>query len=204
MTARAILAKLHGRTAAGVPRWAVWAAYATTLTPLPSGIWRIAAFSFGVPLLEYGATPPSGHGPMLIDGGWWYILALSVVSEAMAFLTVGLVAQWGEVWPRWIPGVGGRRVPALAAVIPAGLGATVLLVFPYALVMFAFGRMINGSPTGLIVHGWQTVAFWVMYAPLAAWGPLLGIVTVHYYRRRRRAERSATTEAGLSTPLPVS
>lgn len=107
-----------------------------------------------------------------------------MVSEAAAFLTVGLVARWGEVWPRWIPGLGGRRVPVLAAVVPAGLGAAVLLVFPYALVMFAFGRMINGSPGGLIVHGWQTVAFWVTYAPLAAWGPLLGVLTVHYFRRR--------------------
>lgn len=45
--------------------------------------------------------------------------------------------------------------------------------------------MINGSPAGLVVHGWQAVAFWVTYAPLAAWGPLLGLLTAHYFRRRR-------------------
>ncbi|MET7333151.1 hypothetical protein [Nonomuraea sp. NPDC005650] len=199
---RVILAKLHGRTAAGVPRWAVWAAYATTLIPLPSGIWRIAALIFGAPLLEFGSAPPPGHGPMLIDGRWWYIVALSVVSEAAALLTVGLVAQWGEVWPRRIPGLGGRRVPILAAVVPAGLGAAVLLVFPFALVMLASGRMINGNPSGLIVHGWQAVVFWVTYAPLAAWGPLLGLLTVHYFNRRRTTRSgggdSGETEAARS------
>ncbi|MFD0346584.1 hypothetical protein ACFQ0M_11755 [Kitasatospora aburaviensis] len=42
MTARTTLSKLHGRPAAGVPRWALWAAYAVPLTTTPSCIWRIA------------------------------------------------------------------------------------------------------------------------------------------------------------------
>ncbi|GES28241.1 hypothetical protein AB0G60_01065 [Streptomyces angustmyceticus] len=179
-------AKLHGRAAEGVPRWAVWAAYATTLTTLPSCVWRIAAMNFHAPLLEPAKTMVRGHGPVVFTG-WWYVLALSVVSEALAYLTVGLVSEWGEVVPRWVPGLGGRRVPVLAAVVPAGLGATVLtLLFPYALIMSGLGRMLDGTPgSGVITHGWQTVAFAVAYVPLAAWGPLLGIVTVHYYRRRR-------------------
>jgi hypothetical protein len=177
MTARPILAKLHGWTAVGVPRWAVWTAYATTLTTLPSCIWRIAAINFHGPLLERTATLVRGHGPVLFTG-LWYVVALSVVSEALAYLTIGLVSEWGEVVPRWIPGLGGRRVPILAAVIPAGFGATVLtLLFPYALIMLSLGRMVNGTRgTGLLVHGWQAVVFAVAYAPLAAWGPLLGIV----------------------------
>ncbi|MDP9862021.1 MULTISPECIES: hypothetical protein [Streptosporangium] len=180
----AIMTKLHGRTAAGVPRWVVRAAYAAALTALPSGIWRIAAMNFGVPLVEHGAPPPGGHAPTMFDAQWWYIIGLSVVSEAVAFLTVGLVAEWGEVWPRWIPGLGGRRVPVLAAVVPAGIGAVVLLVFPYALIMSLLGMKINGEPDGLIVNGWQTVVFYLTYAPLALWGPLLAVVTAHYYRRR--------------------
>ncbi|GAB3984742.1 hypothetical protein GCM10029978_095260 [Actinoallomurus acanthiterrae] len=182
---RRIAAGLHGRTAPGVPRWAVWAAYATTLTVLPSCLWRIAALNFDVPLLEPTAEPAAGHGPVLVTG-LWYVVALSVVSEALAYLAFGLVSEWGEVVPRWIPGIGGRRVPTLAAVIPAGLGSAALLVFPYTLVMLGLGRMIDGTHhTGLVVHGWQAVTFAVAYAPLAAWGPLLGLLTVHYYRRRR-------------------
>ncbi|MFB7666045.1 hypothetical protein ACFC1R_19175 [Kitasatospora sp. NPDC056138] len=203
LTVRTALARLHGRTAAGVPRWAVWTAYATTLTALPSCVWRIAAMNFGAPLLEHDTTPRSGHAPGVFTAGWWYVIALSVVSETLAYLSVGLVARWGEVWPRRIPGLGGRRVPVLAAVVPAGLGATALLVFPYSLVMSALGLKITGEPDGLITHGWQTVAFWVAYAPLAAWGPLLGVLTVHYYRRRRGIRSTAVVaRAAESVPAP--
>ena len=198
MSTRTILTKLHSRTAAGVPRWAVWTAYAVTLTTLPSGIWRIAAINFGAPLLEHDATAPGA--PETFGGGWWYIIGLSVFSEALAFLAVGLVARWGEVWPRWIPGLRGRRVPVLAAAIPAALGSVALLIFPYALFMIALGLKTNGEPTELVVHGGQAVAFWIAYVPLAAWGPLLGILTVHYYRRRRSAQPAVveSREAGAA------
>ncbi|WP_328743354.1 hypothetical protein OG436_37890 [Streptomyces caniferus] len=183
---RRILPKPHGRTAAAVPRWAVWTAYATTLTTLPSCIWRIAAMNLHAPLLAHTTEPVPGHGTVLFTG-WWYVLVLSVVSEALAYLTLGLVSEWGEVVPRWVPRLGGRRVPVLAAVVPAGLGGAVLtLLFPYALIMSCLGRMLDGTPgSGVITHGWQTAVFAIAYVPLAAWGPLLGIVTVHYYRRRR-------------------
>ncbi|GAA2270096.1 MULTISPECIES: hypothetical protein [Kitasatospora] len=194
MAARSVLARLHGRVVAGVPRWAVWAAYATSLTALPAGLWRILSVDLRLPLME---APTDGRPPPAWFGGeWWYVIALSVVSETLAFLAVGLVSEWGEVWPRWIPGLGGRRVPILAAVIPAGLGATVnTLLWPYSMTMISIGRNVNGAVhTGSGVHGWQAAIFYGAYWPLAAWGPLLGILTVHYYRRRRAAE-SADTEA---------
>ncbi|MCO5970895.1 hypothetical protein [Actinoallomurus soli] len=204
--ARRLMARLHGRTAAGVPRWAVWAAYATTLTVLPSCVWRIAAISFHAPLLERSTEPAPGHGPVVF-GGVWYVVALSVVSEALAYLAFGLVGEWGERIPHRIPVLGGRRVPILAAVIPAGLGAVALLIFPYALVMAGLGRMIDGAHrSGLVVHGWQSVAFVVAYGPLAAWGPLLGLLTVHYYRRRRNraAHPGVDVVKRAQTTLPPS
>ncbi|MGW2681256.1 hypothetical protein [Streptomyces sp. NPDC001436] len=51
------------------------------------------------------------------------MLFLSVLSECLALPTLGLVRSWGETVPRWIPHLGGRRVPPLAAVVPALLGA---------------------------------------------------------------------------------
>ncbi|BBJ42891.1 hypothetical protein SSPO_056090 [Streptomyces antimycoticus] len=192
MTARTILTKMHGRVAAGVPRWAVRTAYAITLVTLPSCIWRIAGVNLGAPLLEHNSTGPgSSDTPDMFGGGWWYVIGLSVFSEALAFLSFGLVTRWGEVWPNWMPGLRGRRVPTLAAVIPAGLGSVALLIFPYALVMIALDMKIDGEPLGLAIHGWQSVAFWIAYAPLVAWGPLLGVLTVHYYRRRRAARPAA-------------
>ncbi|MEU8925538.1 hypothetical protein AB0D10_32180 [Kitasatospora sp. NPDC048545] len=209
MTVRSIAARLHGRTAAGVPRWAVRAAYATSLTVLPAGLWRILSVDLRLPLME---APSDGRPPPAWFGGeWWYVIALSLTSEALAFLAVGLVSEWGEVWPRWIPGLGGRRVPVLAAVIPAGLGATVnTLLWPYSLTMISIGRKINGDVNpGTNPHGWQAVVFYGSYWPLAAWGPLLGVLTVHYYRRRRAtgtagATRTAATAGGSASPVATS
>ncbi|MFF4384083.1 hypothetical protein [Kitasatospora sp. NPDC001547] len=184
MGARTIAARLHGTPAPGVPRWAVRTGYAITLAVLPSCLWRIGGFILDLPLLEHGPTPPD-RAAGSFDGGWAYILALSVVSEGLALLCFGLVARWGEVWPRWVPVLGGRPVPVLAAVVPAGLGSAALMVFPYSMVMFSFGLTIRGDrDLGLITHGWQTAVFWASYLPLAAWGPLLAALTVHYYRRR--------------------
>lgn len=180
------MANLHGRMAAGVPTWAVLAAYATPLTVLPSGIWRILAVVANVPLLEHADTIPQDHGAVVFTG-WWYAIVLTAVSEVLAYLTVGLVATWGEVVPRWVPWLGGRTIPVTAAVLPAGLAAAILtILWPYTFVMIGLGRMVNGAEgTGIHLNGWQAIAFIIAYGPLVAWGPLLGAVTIHYYRRRR-------------------
>ncbi|MEU4420914.1 hypothetical protein AB0F81_09820 [Actinoplanes sp. NPDC024001] len=93
---------------AGVPRWARITAYAVPLVVLPSGIWRLPA------VFRDDATL----------GGRIYLVCLSIVAELVAFTAVGLIAAWGERFPRWIPGLGGRRVPTPAALIPAALGTT--------------------------------------------------------------------------------
>jgi hypothetical protein len=175
--------KLHSRIAAGVPRWVAWCAYATTLAVLPSGIWRVALVVADAPLIE-AAPAPGGRGPVLWEGPA-YVITLSVVSELLACLTVGLVAPWGEAVPPWVPGLGGRRIPVLAAAVPAAIGATICtLLWPYALLMVALDRKVNGAAGSVQLDGLQSVAFWITYGPLVLWGPLLWIVTVHYWRRR--------------------
>ncbi len=136
MGARTIAARLHGTSAPGVPRWAVRTGYAITLAVLPSCLWRIGGFIVGLPLLDHGPTPAE-RDPAPFDGGWAYILALSVVSEALALLCFGLVARWGEVWPgssptagrpscsgsatcRWPPG--GRSSPCSPCTTTVGAG----------------------------------------------------------------------------------
>jgi hypothetical protein len=118
-----------------------------------------------------------------------YVVLLSIASELLAFTAVGLVARWGEVVPRWVPGLGGRRVPTYAAVIPATLGAVVLTaLWTWVAVSLAEGRDIQGRPLAagfpLDPHDWQGVLALTAYAPLLAWGPLLGVLTVAYARRR--------------------
>lgn len=180
----AAYARLHGRPAEGVPRWAVLAAHATTWAVLPSCLWRLAFGVFGLPIAEHPAMPDGGRGdnPDWFPQ-WAYVILLTVVSEGLAFLTVGLVSTWGERVPRRVPVLGGRRIPTPVAVVPAALGAAGIVA------VCAFG-IFFAHPTPqfhqTFAHQWQLVLLYVCYAPLLAWGPLLAAVTVAYYRRRTR------------------
>ncbi|WP_336620643.1 hypothetical protein [Streptomyces sp. DH41] len=136
-------------------------------------MWRLAAV-LGIPL----GLGQSEYDAMLIPG--WGLLVLPLLSlaqEGLAWLTLGLVRPWGEVWPRWLPYFGGRPVPVLAAVVPAAFGAVACSVYGVLLVWTTLHAEMDIAPWG----NWLLTA---CYLPMAAWGPLLGAVTVHYYRRR--------------------
>lgn len=158
-----------------VPRWARVAAAAVPFTTLPSGLWRLALV-LGVPL----GVQVDGQDLQVHGGEAVYVVCLSVVIEALALLTLGLVRPWGEYVPRWMPVLGGRRIPPFAAIVPAMAGAVVVqAVWTYAfrdptLPSFEFAG--DGAKALLIA----------CYAPLLLWGPLLAAVTVAYYRRRCR------------------
>jgi hypothetical protein len=171
---------------AGVPGWARKAALLVPLSVLPASLWRVALH---LPIIK--SRPVNAGGNL---SSWipleLYVVLLSIASEVLAFTTIGLVSTWGEVFPRWVPFLGGRRVPTLAAVIPGAIGATILTVlWTESLVMLALGRTLTGGAIPadgfLNLHTWQGVLAILMYAPLIAWGPLLGAVTFAYYRRRR-------------------
>jgi hypothetical protein len=183
--------------AAGVSRQARLAALAVPLTVLPSSVWRIAACTFHAPIMrgDLGSALGSSGLPGVPLG--LYVILLSIVSELLAFAAVGLVSTWGEVFPRWIPVLRGRRVPALSAVVPAALGAAVLtLLWTWTAVSVSLGLRVDGRPNlpdaPLSFGDWQGLVAVVAYAPLLLWGPLLGAVTISYWRRRRygRAPKS--------------
>ncbi|MFF3330165.1 hypothetical protein ACFYWX_11485 [Streptomyces sp. NPDC002888] len=163
-------------TVPGVPAWARRAATAAVWASLPSGLWRLAVV-LGVPL----GLGRSEYDAMLVPGWGLLILPLlSLAQEGLAWLTLGLVRPWGELWPRWVPFLRGRRVPVLAAVVPAAFGALACTVYGVLLVWTMLHSEMDVAPWGQ----WLVNA---SYVPLLAWGPLLGAVTVHYYRRRTRA-----------------
>ncbi|MFG2570084.1 hypothetical protein ACGFR6_32240 [Streptomyces sp. NPDC048567] len=164
------------------PRWAVSAAHLCALVTLPTGIWRL--------LLATGHTvgyTDAGYAAMDFTGwGAGYVLGLSVLSEAVALLTLGLVRPWGEVLPRWLPRLGGRSLPRLAVVVPAALGALVLTVLWTPLVAWWALPHPDLTANGSAVVG-------LLYLPLVAWGPLLGAVTVSYHRRRVGGRQAAAS-----------
>ena len=179
----------------GVPRWAQIAAYAVPFTALPASAWRIAVVVCHVPL-DSGAVQDTGNLPSWLSIEV-YVLLLSVLSELLAFTAVGLIAGWGEVFPRWLPLLRGRRVPIPAAVIPAALGATVLtLLWTTVFAIFTTGRTLGGQPLStsnpLAMHGWHAAVLAICYGPLLLWGPLLAAVTLAYWRRRTAADKRVT------------
>jgi hypothetical protein len=165
----------------GVGRWAVWAAHLIALVSVPSGLWRIA-LGAGVPMGFTGDLARVYAAP-----GWItpYVIALTLLSEAAALLSFGLIARWGEAVPSRAPLIGRRR-------LPAGLVTSVSAVATIALVLIAVptvavwnGPDNMGDPDA--PQGLSGVVMTAAYAPMLAWPPLLAALTVAYWLRRRRA-----------------
>jgi hypothetical protein len=161
-------------TLLNTPRWATRAAHLVSLCVLPSGLWRLAAaagLDMGMDVHETTGLP-----------GWESLglVALSLISEGVALLTLGLVKPWGERVPGRFPLIGGRRIPPHPVVVIAALGA-LMLAMTWA---FAFR---DPSMPGLTFTsaGWEAL-FYACYLPLLLWAPLLAAVTFAYHQRRRR------------------
>lgn len=135
------------------------------LTALPSGLWRVA-LAAGLPV---GYSPRAARTLFDAPGpGSLYLLGLSVVLEALALLTLGLVQPWGETVPRWVPRFAGKRVATMAVVIPAAAGATALSIL---WVPVAVSWWFTNGDGALSAQARTLVG--LLYAPLAAWGRCL-------------------------------
>ncbi|MFF3652697.1 hypothetical protein ACFYXV_29170 [Streptomyces sp. NPDC002181] len=159
------------------PRWAVRAAHAAAFVTLPSGVWRLllaAGFTAGYTEAGYEAMGFTGWGAV-------YVFGLTMGGELLALLTLGLVRPWGEVLPRWVPLVGGRRPNPRAVTVTASIGAAALTL---VLTQFAFWWAFPHPDMTRLA---RTIAG-ILYLPLVAWGPLLAAVTLDHRHRRRRAE----------------
>jgi hypothetical protein len=158
-----------------VARWAYLLAHAIPLMTLPSGLWRfglVGGSSMGI-LVD-------GQPAYLVGiGEKAYVVFLSLFSEAVALIAFGLVKRWGEVAPRWIPFIGGRRVNPYAAIVPATLGGLGLI----AIWTFGFRDAFTDHFIPFSSAAWKTLMI-ACYAPLQLWGPALLVLTWAYYRRR--------------------
>jgi hypothetical protein len=191
----AAAARRLGAATPPVPRWIRAAAYAVPLLVVPSALFRLYVVVAG-PVCHPIGAPEAAAPVRLGPGESLYVVSLSVVSLAAALLTIGLVRPWGEVVPRWVPGLGGRRVPVLAAVVPAGLGVALLGFLSF---WALFGRALGLAqppPSDCVFpeSGPEFLLIALAYAPLLAWAPLLAAVSVAYYRRRTRPAPGAAPE----------
>ncbi|WP_167043379.1 hypothetical protein [Salinibacterium sp. ZJ454] len=158
---------LNGRP---VSPWARVAAVLALLVPALYAFTRLS-WALGFPI----GLPADVYEAGVTQGLWWTGLGLALVAIGAGLLTLGLVQRWGEVFPRWIPGLRGRSVPVMLAVVP-GIAAS--------LVILSGGlTFVRTIVTGLVPldENWTTIGPELIW-PL--WGAAVGVATLAYYRRR--------------------
>ncbi|MEU0156247.1 hypothetical protein [Micromonospora fulviviridis] len=157
---------------ASAARWGRWAAYTAAVIPFAYALTRFA-WAAGIPL----GIPRDFLAEMRETGLVWAGAGLGAFATVGAILTLGLVRPWGERFPRWLPGLAGRRVPIRLAVVPATLVAV----------------SVTAATLGLLTKPefWQIGhEFSLASAPMLlwpVWGVALGAATLAYHLRRRGA-----------------
>ncbi|MFE2309758.1 hypothetical protein [Streptomyces sp. NPDC059411] len=165
------------------PRWAVATAHAVPLVLLPQCLWRLPfAFDFDMGMIDPNA-------PAMPPWYWAvpYVFGLSVLSEALALLSLGLVRRWGEVAPAWLPVIGGKRVPPLAAIVPATIGGLITTAVSGSFLL-AWLHVGGFHALGYSDVRWELLAK-VCIGLGGLWGPMVLALTYAYYVRRCRPAR---------------
>ncbi|MEU8325752.1 hypothetical protein AB0C33_45940 [Nonomuraea sp. NPDC048881] len=128
------------------------------------------AWALGIPLGVSTEFLAAGE-----DGLWLAGAYLATFGALGGVLTLGLVQRWGEVFPRWIPGLRGRRVPPLLAVVPAGFVSIIVTVAGLTYIRWTVAGRFALEEWG----AWLPECFWPV------WGAALATAAVCYHRRRR-------------------
>jgi hypothetical protein len=170
--------------------WGRIAVYVAMVAPLIYAATRFA-WALGIPLGMSEEYLRNGQE----TGLWISGLFLATFGLVGAVLMLGLVQRWGEVFPRWMIGLGGRRVPIALAVVPASIVAVLLLVGGIS-IWSGYAQLADGAAaTGQDL--------WIVVGPtllFPVWGAALAMATLGYYYRRRGpcsvCGRGASSETG--------
>jgi hypothetical protein len=122
------------------------------------------------------------------QGTWISGLFLATFDLVGGLLMLGLVQRWGEVFPRWMIGLAGRRVPIALAVVPASLASVLLIVGGIGIWSDLAQIVANSLAAGSEAIGsvGEVIIFQLgptLLFPL--WGLALAAATLGYYYRRR-------------------
>ncbi|MQA88478.1 MAG: hypothetical protein GEV03_28650 [Streptosporangiales bacterium] len=111
----------HWTTPSAAARWGRWAAYTAALIPFTYAVIRWA-WALGIPLTITDEFLAELHDTGLVWAGAY----LATFAALGGILTLGLVQRWGTIWPRWVIGLAGRRVPPAFPITLATVVATAL------------------------------------------------------------------------------
>jgi hypothetical protein len=160
-------------TPAAAARWGRWFVYVAAAIPVVYAATRWIWVT-GIPL----GIDADFHAEGMADGSLWSGAWLASFALVGSVLTFGLVQRWGEVFPRWMIGLAGRRVPSGLAVIPASVVAVLVTQGSIGLVYSS----VRNPFLELTVDNWAAIGP-VLLWPL--WGVALGAATLAYHLRRR-------------------
>ena len=143
------------------------------------------------------------RGAEIIEGwsgteqiGMFVIGALPLLG---GLLTHGLTQRWGEEFPGWMPGLGGRAVPVALLAVPAALVSILIITGATSLLRIqlneALGRTAPATPDIAGWGAWVPGLFWL------PWGLTLAGATYAYWRRRRTQPAARAREPRI---IPLS
>ncbi|MEU5157433.1 hypothetical protein [Glycomyces sp. NPDC021274] len=98
---------MNEHTAVEAPRWAVRAAWASALSSTVGFIPIHAVWAAGIPLW----ADPDKFKDWYVEGGGPYLFVLSGLATLAGILALSLIRPWGQIFPRWVPLLAGRKVP---------------------------------------------------------------------------------------------
>ncbi|MGI5488934.1 hypothetical protein [Microtetraspora malaysiensis] len=128
------------------------------------------AWALGIPLGVSAEFLAEGEGGVWLAGAY-----LATFGALGGLLTLGLTQRWGVIFPRWIPGLRGRRVPPLLAVVPAGFVSIIITVAGLTYIRWTVAGRFALAEWG----AWLPECFWPI------WGAALATATISYHLRRR-------------------
>jgi hypothetical protein len=156
-------------------RWGRIAVYVAMWVPLLYAVTRYA-WALGIPLGMSVEHLRLGQE----SGEWISGLFLATFGLVGGALMLGLVQRWGEVFPSWMIGLAGRRVPIALAVVPASI-VSVLLMVSGITIWSGYAQMAEAGA----VSGQDVTIIAGPVALLPVWGAGLAAATLGYYYRRR-------------------
>lgn len=162
-------------TPAAAARWGRWAAYTAAAVPFVYAVIRWA-WVFHIPLTMSAAEVQELHDTGLVWAGAY----LATFAACGGLLTLGLVHRWGEVWPRWVLGLAGKRVPPA---FPITFASVVTLAL-----VWSVGQFFRPSL-------WNSAMLTSPFTVFPLWAVGLGLATLAYYFRTRPACRVCGRES---------
>lgn len=157
--------------------WRMWCGVGSILAALPTVVWRLFLAS-GATL----GTPASWrHSEQLPGSGVGYVVSLSVLQLAAALMSVVLFVPGLDRVPRFVPRIGGRRLPTALVIVPATAGLLALIgICVLSVIHWDRVDPFRDAPT----HTAWTYLCWACYLAALLWPVLMTPTLVGYVRRR--------------------